>query len=257
MNMMTTLLAIAVVLAQVASARTVQVSTPAQAGTIDTGKLKGEPTQLSWSPDGTQLFLQTSERDAKGMTTSPRFFVMAASGGKPEAVDAPPGWASDYWTWKSNKFPPGSSTQWIEVTPEDRKVVATASPMGGDLARGGTSGDPNGGGTSAGEVASRAAQTQIPRVFTLTFKGETVGEFVNQQFLPGYTFGWSPKELGMVTYTNQAGRLAIMDLQGQKQQIAATRNVILPAWSLDGKRIAFLQKAGKNKYDLFIANVTP
>ena len=111
-------------------------------GTIDTGKLKGEPTQLAWSPDGTKLFLQTSERDSAGMTKNHRFFVLSAADGKAEPVDAPPAWATEYWTWKSNQFAPGSKTFGIEIKQEEASVSATASPMGGDLARGGTSGDP-------------------------------------------------------------------------------------------------------------------
>lgn len=232
-----------------------QISAPALISTIDAGKLKGEPTQLGWSAEGDKLFLQMSNRDPQGMVSNPRYFVMSATEGKPDAVAAPPEWASEYWTWKSNKFAPGSTTFGIEVKQEDRKATATASPMGGDLARGGTSGDPGGGATSAGDVASRAAQTQTQRVFTLSLKGENVGEFINQQFLPGYTFGWSPRD-HMVVYANASGRLAVMDEQGNKQQVDGTKNVILPAWSPDGKRIAFLQRSGKNKYDLFVVNVT-
>jgi hypothetical protein len=240
---LTTLLALAV-----------QISAPALVSTIDTGKLKGEPTQLAWSEDGTKLFLQTSDRDSKGMVTNHRCFVMSAADGKPEPVDAPPAWATDYWVWKSNKFAPGSTTFGIEVKQEDRKTTPTSSPMGGDLARGGA-GDAGGGGTSAGEVASRAGQTQTQRVFSLTARGENVGEFVNQQFLPGYTFSWSPRDR-MIAYAHPSGRLAVMNEEGYKQQVDGTKNVILPAWSIDGKRIAFLQRAGKNKYELYIANVT-
>lgn len=242
-------------IATLLAAAALQILPPAQVSTIDAGKLKGEPTQLAWSPDGTKLFLQTSERDSKGMVTNPRFFVMSATGGAPERVDAPPPWAVEYWTWKSNKFAPGSTTAGVEVTQEDRSVSATASPMGGSLARGGTSGDPAGGSTSAGDVAAHAEQAQKQRVFLLTLKGERVGEFVNQQFLPGYTFGWSPKG-ATIAYVHASGRLGVMDERGNKQQVDGTRNVILPAWSPDGTRIAFLQRSGKNKYDLFIAGVT-
>ena len=112
------------------------------------------------------------------------------------------------------------------------------------------------GSTTAGDIASHAAQTQTQHVFVLTLKGENVGEFVNQQFLPGYTFGWAPRD-HIIAYRNLSGRLAFMDEQGQKQQVDATKNVILPAWSNDGHKIAFLQRAGKNKYDLFVVAVQP
>jgi hypothetical protein len=230
-----------------------QLSAPKLVATIDTGKLKGEPTQLGWSAEGDKLFLQTSERDSNGMVASPRFFVMSASEGKPEAVSAAPPWASEYWRWKSNQYAPGSTTFGVDVKQEDRKATATASPMGGDLARGGV--DAGTAGTAAGDVAARAAQTQTQRVFSLTLRGENVGEFVNQQFLPGYTFGWSPRD-HMIAYANASGRLAVMTEQGSKQQVDGTKNVILPAWSPDGTRIAFLQRAGKNKYELYMVKVT-
>jgi hypothetical protein len=231
-----------------------QLSAPALISTIDTGKLKGEPTQLAWSAEGDKLFLQTSERDSKGMVGNHRYFVMSASEGKPESVSAPPAWATDYWTWKSNQFAPGSKTFGIDTPkPEERQATATSTPMGGDLARGGV--DSGAGGTSAGDVASRAQQMQKQMVITLRLKGETIGEFVGQQFLPGYTFGWSPRDQ-MVAYSHSSGKLAVMSEKGDKQQVDGTKNVILPAWSPDGQKIAFLQKAGQNKYELYVVTVT-
>jgi hypothetical protein len=48
-----------------------------------------------------------------------------------------------------------------------------------------------------------------------------------------------------------------MEASGKKRQIEGTKDVIVPAWSGDGRRIAFFQKAGKNKYELFVLNITP
>ena len=251
----TTMLALGLVLAQTPSAKTAQVSAPTQVTTIDTGKLKGEPTQLAWSPDGTKLFLQTSERDSAGMTKNHRFFVLSAAYGQPSPVDAAPAWAAEYWTWKSGQCAPGSATYGVDLKEEQRTAIATAAPMGGSLARGVPDGANSG--TTADDVAMRAQQQQKQRVVTLTVKGEVVGEFVGVQFLPGYTFSWSPASIAMIAYTNASGRLALMDRQGEKQQVDGTRNVILPAWSADGSQVAFLQKSGKNKYELFIAGVRP
>jgi hypothetical protein len=235
-----------------AAQRTAAFSTPTLLTTIDAGKLKGEPTQLAWSADGAQLFLQMTERNASGAVKGTRGYVLALAGPKPASVATPPSWASDYWQWKAGKTPPDATSPEIEIAEHERSGTATEAPMGGSL-----SGAAQGGGTSLDDVTMRAQQMVQQHVVTLTLNGETVGEFVNQPFLPGYTFGWSPKAMNMIAYVNAAGRLAVMDLRGGKQELAASKAVILPAWSIDGATIAYLQKAGRKKYDLYTVRMTP
>jgi hypothetical protein len=110
-------------------------------------------------------------------------------------------------------------------------------------------------GTTIESAARRSEQETKQRVITLTLNGRTVGTFVNQPLLPGYTFGWAPPPLGMLAYVNEAGRLSVMDMRGGHQELSASRNVILPAWSPDGSQIAYLQKAGKKKWDLYLVSV--
>ena len=142
---------------QAPSAKTVQISAPAQVGTIDTGKLKGEPTQLAWSPDGTKLFLQTSERDSSRDDEQPPF--LRDVGGRRQAGAG------------RRAAGVGRRVLGLEVGQvrarvdhvrhrlqggiQDRRAP-TAAPMGGDLARGGADAS-GGGGTSADEVALRGA----------------------------------------------------------------------------------------------------
>lgn len=245
---------LAAALLQAAPAKPVAVAAPVLIGHIDTGKLKGEPTELAWAPDGSSFFLQTSERDKSAMITNPRFYLVSATDAKPQKVDAKPDWEGPYWTFKSNEYAPGADKIGIDVKEEERVASSTSSPTGGALAKGGTVAG-NGGATM--EDAANAAQNmQQVHVFVLKLSGEQIGEFVNQQFLPGYTFSWSPEELGMIAYVNELGRLSIMDVRGKnKQQIEGTRNVLLPAWKADGSKIAFLQKTGRNTYDLYVADV--
>jgi Tol biopolymer transport system component len=239
-----------------AFALAIQLSTPAKVGTVDADKLKGEPTRLVWSPDGSRLFLQTAERDKLGMVKSPRSFLVDATTGKIDSAAAEPDWAPAVFAVSSNKFSPWSNDAAITIKEDTRTMSSTSSPMGGSLAKG--SADVSGSaGTTIDEVANAKLNSQTLRVVTLSLMGETVGEFVGVQFLPGYTFSWAPKELRAIAYVNRDGRLGVMDSNGKKQQIESTKNVVLPAWSGDGKKIAFLQKAGKNKYDLFVVNVTP
>ena len=230
----------------------VQVAAPAKAAAIE---LKGEPTRLSWSADGAQLAIQTSERDDKGMTRNPRYYLVGAADGKVSNAQASPEWADKYWAWKSNQYTPWSSSIGIDVTQDQKTVSSTSAPAGGALAKGGGSGslDP---GTTVDDAAQHKLNSQTLSVVTLKLLGETVGYFEGVQFIPGYTFGWAPKELAAIVYVNQSGHLAVMDKDGKKQEVDGTKNVLLPAWSVDGTKIAFLQKSGKNKYDLYVAAVT-
>ena len=235
----------------VALALAVQVAAPAKTASLE---LKGEPTRMSWSADGAQLAIQTSERDDKGTTKNPRYYLVGAANGKLSNAEASPEWADKYWTWKSNQYTPWLPSLGIDIKQDQKTVSSTSAPMGGSLAKGGGA-DPNAG-TTMDEATQHKLNSQTLTVVTLKLLGETVGYFEGQQFLPGYTFGWAPKDLASIAYVNQTGRLAVMDKDGKKQEVDGTKNVLLPAWSVDGTKIAFLQKAGKNKYELYVAPVT-
>jgi hypothetical protein len=137
---------------------------------------------------------------------------------------------------------------------EQKTLDATSAPMGGALAKGGSVAGNSG--SAPEDIARHAYEMQKVNTVTLTLMGETVGYFEAMQFIPGYTFGWAPKDLASIAYVNRSGHLAVMDKDGHKQQVDSTKDVILPAWSIDGTKIAFLEKASKNKYDLYLAAVT-
>ena len=142
----------------------------------------------------------------------------------------------------------------IEIKQEETEGVSATASRWAATSRGGTSGDPNGGGTSAGEVASaRGADSETAVVRTLTLKGEKVGEFVGTQFLP---------RLHVRLGAAQSHRRVLERLgpsrghgrAGNKQQVDGTRDVILPGWSADGSRIALPpEDRQEQKCDLFIA----
>jgi hypothetical protein len=243
------------VVGQAASAPGLSVSAPSALGTLDFGKLKGEPFRLAWSPDGSQLYLQTVERDEHGNVKNARHFIIKVAEATPKGIDAEPSWASEYWAWKSGQAAPGLPALKIDVEQRDETRRTTATPMGGDLARGGTGGGGRAGGaTTVGDVAAAASLSQQVHVVTLRLRGEKIGEWVNSAVVPGLTFGWAPEGTGLIAFTDAEGHLVLMDDKAAKQKLLGTEDVLLPAWSTDGKQLAWIERDGK-KGTLRVARV--
>jgi hypothetical protein len=127
--------------------------------------------------------------------------------------------------------------------------------MGGELAKGGVGGTT---GSSAGDVGAAAYNMQAVPVITLAYRGETIGEFVNTVMVPGLTYGWGPKGTNVLAFAAPAssGKVVVIDDQGGKITIAGSKDAVLPAWSPDGARLAWLQKDGKKKFQLVVASVS-
>jgi len=246
------ILAAALVTSVVPQGRAAQ---PATLTHLDTSSLQGVPVQLSWSEDGKQLYLEAAERDADGKVKKTHSFLVTVANPVLEPIDAAPGWATRYWSWKSYKTPPDAAEPEILVSQEKRTGTATESTMGGSLSESGGGTDNSGTGTGLGSVINRAQQQVKVPVVILKLKGEVVGEFVNTPPVPGYTFGWAAAAPARLAYATTGGRLAIIDARGQKREISGTKNVSLPAWSVDGSTIAFVSMTGKNKYDLCVVEV--
>jgi hypothetical protein len=222
---------------------------PQKVVTLD--KIKGEPIQLAWSADGTQLYIETGQRTRLGTFESPKHYVLSLADQKIQPIDAPPKWATDYQAWKGFKSAPGDRSFVIGIGDEKRTQRAVSVPMGGDLAKGGGAGA----GTTADDIVGAALSSQMQHVVTLKLKGEVVGEIVDTQFIPGYTFSWAPQSFGTaIVYARPDGHLSVMDHDGGKKEVPVTKNAILPAWSDSGQRIAFIHKDGK-KFDVYMTDV--
>jgi hypothetical protein len=226
---------------------------------IDAGRLKGDIVRLAWSDKGDECYLQTAEQDGRGNVTL-RHYVLALNGQQPKARGEMPEWAQAYWQWKSAQSAPGMPGLRITVEQRQKRLSATAAPAGGDLAKGGldSGGGGRGGGTGAGpgDAVSAAQQSQMVSVVTLRLKGETLGEFVNAPALPGTTFGWGPAATGLIAFVGADGRLVIMDSEKRKIDVPGASSVSQPAWSADGKRLAWLERIGRTRFLLRTVDVT-
>jgi Tol biopolymer transport system component len=78
---------------------------------------------------------------------------------------------------------------------------------------------------------------------------------VNKPVVPGLTFGWAPSPMGVLAFVDDKKRLVLIDRVGHKLEVPGATDVLLPAWSPDGTRIAYLQKKGKKAYTLNVIEV--
>jgi hypothetical protein len=228
---------------------TLRVGAPVVVGEIDLGTIKGELRQLAWSPDFAQFYIQTADGDKADDLV--HHYTVAASGAVAPAPQEP-AWADEYWRFKSDRFAPGIPDLVIDLKQTFEKVkIGTGSAGAADRNSPGADSV-----NSAGNV-ERAADGQRENVLRLVLLDEPISVFVNQRVIPGLQFSWGPTASGAIAYVNESGRLVLFDRHKHKQTLPGVKDALLPAWSMDGSRIAFLQKSGRKKYRLMTATIGP
>jgi len=231
----------------------------ARVRTIDTIETVEKPWRLAWSPDGSELYVQILDGEyadaqaGRGRVSFEHYLYSLADGSK-NGIESEPSWAGEYWRMKSNRHAPDAPELSISLDDERRIEQTTQVPRGGDLAKGGTTTQT---GTSVGDAAAAAYSRQTVFVNYYAYKGERIGEFVNSVVVHGLTFGWGPPGTGAIAFaTPKGGKLIVMDDRGSQKEIPATRNALLPAWSHDGRQLAWLEKQGRKKYELKIVTLS-
>jgi hypothetical protein len=206
--------------------------------TIDVDKLKGRPAQLAWSDDEAELYLQV----VQGVTVESlkvRHYLLKMNA-EPAPIDRQPIWAQVYWKWKSARSFFGDplltiavdTTRAVVDEPRDRNTAYLNSER-----------------KAPATLQSKAGTVRT--VNRLLLRGHVIGEFVDEEIFPGYTFSWSPESLGMIVFRSSGGgRLMIMNAEGDTQTIEDGKDISLPAWSESGNAIAYLEPAGRKKFAL-------
>ena len=229
-------------------ASAVRIGSPSTVADLDLGKLRGELRQIGWSRDGAELYLQTA--DGPEASEKIRHYLVPVAGGDPQPLAAQPEWAADYWGFKSDRFAPGLRSLIIGFEQKQEKVkVGTGSGRPGEQAGGSP-------GTTPVDI-EKTAEGQYQNYARLTFAGETISEFLNQKPIPGLMFSWGPVGSGAMVYTTrELGHLMLIDQHNRKQTVSGVKDALLPAWSTDGARLAWVQKSGRKKYTLVWAAVS-
>jgi hypothetical protein len=239
-------------LAPVPDVRQIAVSKPRAVAEIDTVKVQGLPVGLAWNKDGV-VYLRVTQ----GKDKSRHYQIATVPSLSVGQTDGAPEWAANYWNWKSAITAPGDPTLKLEVEQRQDRSRATSVPSAGDAAGMASAALPSGSGEGQSQaVVALAAQSAVAaNVVTLRLKGQVVGEWVNETPQPGMRLGWAPAPMGLLAYTDAEGRLLISDREGRHVTVEGTKSAVLPAWSLDGRQLIYLQKKGSTLYSLMIADV--
>ncbi len=216
-------------------------SAPTLIVSLQGGQFKGNPSQMTWSPDSTTLCVQTLEGNSPPLKT--RFYLIPVQEHKFQGADVAPEWAAAYWQFKSARNPPGQPELQIEVETRNQTSGVPTQSLS-DKAKNGMMDNAVAAQNVAGNVT-----------YVLKLKGEVVGQYVNQPLVPGMTFGWSPATLHAMAYTKPDGHLSLLDLNAAPTDLAGTKDAILPAWSPDGSQIVYLQKKGRHDFDVMSVSV--
>lgn len=234
--------------------RNVKVSAPRTLAEIDTTKVKGTPVGLAWRSDGA-IYLRVTQ----GTDRTRHYQIATTPVVSVGQSDQAPVWAANYWTWKSGVSAPGEPTLKIDVEQRREKARSVNVSSGADLA--GMSSAAMSGGGSGGEgmaqnvAVAAAASTMTNQVVSMRFKGQLVGEWTNEPPQPGVRYGWAPSPMGALAFVDAEGRLTLIDRDGRKTTVAGATKALLPAWSMDGRQIAFLEKKTPSLYVLMTVDV--
>ena len=211
------------------------VAPPALVCELDMNQLKGEMRQLSWSPDGRSLYVQTADG------TIHHDYIVAVLDGVVSHAFGEPEWAPGYWAMKSDLAAPGLPALRIEVQQDNRRTRPT--PFTSNAAGGNYTPD------------TKNPVDAIESEVTLRLRGVEIGNWVNDVPFAGETYGWGPHGSGAIVFVGRGDRLTLMDREARRKVIGTIKGASMPAWSSDGTRLAFLQKTAKKRYRLMTAAV--
>jgi len=236
----------------------VALSPPVVLASFSGSDVNGFPLRLSWSPDGRQLHLRVVQRD-RWANEKERQFIVTVADGRLQPADAEPGWSSSYWYMKSLYECPGVPGFKFDIESRTQRVQATNAGAGGAASQ--FAGDPYGAGFDLGPqgqaIISGPQQSQNVTTTTLRLKGQVVSEFVNTPVIPGLLYGWGPEGTGLIAYASSKRLLTVMDRNGGRQEVTVSKAVLLPAWSADGTRLAWIEQQPHQRYVLKMVDVHP
>jgi tetratricopeptide (TPR) repeat protein len=204
---------------------------PARIASVRRDQLTGRPSMLAWSADGRLVYLGGV---VAGMGAE-QHFVVSVDDARIATPAGRPDWARAYWQWKAAQRAP-----WLpatKITAQTKRVTGFNMSDPGNSERG----------------YARAADQSMSN--ELTLHGHVIAEASSGAVVAGMTFGWAPFAMGAIAFADSRGRLVLMDVEGRQLRVDGADGVVLPAWSPDGRQVAFLKRES-NAYAIYVVRLS-
>ena len=214
------------------------ISAPVEIRSLDLKGSRGVPTRMAWSLDDKWIYVRISTFDRWSNETVRHLLIEVAGKGTETLADEP-GWLPRYWNTKAAMASPVVPSWRIKVDTRQETVRTANVPREGNI---GMHGDPTAGLDETVKNAALASQQASFQDYRLN--GQVVAASVNGQVVPGRSFAWAPAPFALFAYVNDKGRLVVMNHDGRTREVKGPKRPLLPAWSENGQRLAWVQEAG-------------
>lgn len=224
--MMLTILTLVMGLASVQTAERLLIAS------IEPEKVEqGSVAELLW--EGNELVVLIAV--PRGAAHEPQFYALPGPGVALRRLPAPPAGRDKYWKEKANRVSP---TGLGRIT----KTSDAQMPMAGLNAR------------HRLDTAAEFGGTR--QSFAVRLGPLLLHERAEREPYDGEVWAWSPAEMNRIAYVDGKGDLYVAAADGAGARRLARGDFLLPAWSLDGRAIAVVERnAKKKRWDVYVITV--
>jgi hypothetical protein len=193
---------------------------------------QGMVSELIW--DGDELVVLVAVPTAGGQEA--RFYTLPGPGVAVRRLAAPPAGHDEYWAKKASRISP---TGLGRIT----KATDAQMPMMGI-------------GALEDRLEAAAAFGSTDKTFDIRLNSLVLHSAKQRDPYDGEVWAWSPAEKNQIAYIDAKGDLWIARADGENAKRLQKGNFLLPAWSLDGRAVAVVERnTGKKRWDVFVITV--
>ncbi|MDQ3169845.1 MAG: hypothetical protein M3Q55_06880 [Acidobacteriota bacterium] len=196
--------------------------------TVDNGVV----SELVW--DGDELVVLVAVPKASGHEA--RFYALPGPRVALRQLAEPPATRDEYWKRKASRVSPtglGRITKASDAQLPMMGIGSLEQRLGNAADFGGTAQKFE---VRLGDLVLHASADRVP------YDGEV--------------WAWSPAEINKIAYIDGKGDLWIAGADGSRAKRLGKGDFLLPAWSLDGRAVAVVERnAGKKRWDVFVFTV--